>query len=119
MGDQETDIQGGKKVIARAQLENIPRSNRFLIIGGILTGVSGFILWILGLVFRTDRATGMETGDTVPEFVESMVNRSLLIDIGLWTIFITGITLMIYGLKMRFPNPEDIEFEEEWERKGR
>ena len=120
MGDQETDIPGDQKVTAREQLENIPRSNLLLAIGGSLTGVSSVLLSILGQTAEKENQTlVVQTDALIPQLVDHMVNRNLFLDIGLWTILITGIALLICGLKTRFPNPEDIEFEEEWERKGR
>ena len=89
-------------------------SNRFLAIGGILCAIPGFLLWLLPKLARTP-----QDAELITQAIGEYGSRNLGLEIFLWCVLFVGIGCLIYAFKLRFPNPEDIQFEEEWEKKGR
>ena len=89
------------------------RSRRYLFIGTILSILPGLLLWILPKLARSSVET-----DMLSQAFGSYFGRNLGLEVCLWFLLIIGISL-IFGLKLRFPNPEHVQFEEEWEKKGR
>lgn len=90
------------------------RSNRFLAIGGILSVIPSLLLWLLPKLARIPEDT-----KAIAQAVGESGSRNLGLEIFLWCVLLAGIGCLIYAFKLRFPNPEDIQFEEEWEKKGR
>lgn len=90
------------------------RAKKYLAFGGALTALCGLLLWLLPKLAR-------KSSDPNPldQAIGAYSSRNLALEIGLWCLLILGIALLIYGLKLRFPNPEHIQFEEEWKKKGR
>ena len=37
----------------------------------------------------------------------------------LWGLLVVGLIFLICAYKLRVPNPEEIQFEKDWEKKGR
>jgi hypothetical protein len=90
------------------------RSNRFLLAGGILFFVPGILLWLLPKLARTPEEAGL-----LVQAIGQSSGRNLGLELFLWGLLVVGLTLLICGLKLRVPNPEDIQFEKDWEKKGR
>ena len=90
------------------------RSRRYLALGGILTALPGLLLWLLPKLARK-----ASDPDLLNQAIGAYSGRNLALEVSLWALLTLGIALLIYGLKLRFPNPEHIQFEEEWEKKGR
>ena len=90
------------------------RSRRYLFIGTILSTLPGLLLWVLPKLARSSVET-----DMLSQAFSTYSRRNLGLEVCLWFLLITGISLLIFGLKLRFPNPEHVQFEEEWEKKGR
>lgn len=90
------------------------RSRRYLFIGTILSILPGLLLWILPKLARRSIEA-----DMLSQAFGSYSGRNLGLEVCLWFLLIIGISLLIFGLKLRFPNPEHVQFEEEWEKKGR
>ena len=90
------------------------RSNCFLLAGGILFFVPGILLWLLPKLARTPEEAGL-----LVQAIGQSSGRNLGIELFLWGLLVVGLTLLICGLKLRVPNPEDIQFDKDWEKKGR
>ena len=89
-------------------------SRRYLFIGTILSILPGLLLWILPKLARSSVET-----DMLSQAFGTYSGRNLGLEVCLWFLLIIGISLLIFSLKLRFPNPEHVQFEEEWEKKGR
>ena len=90
------------------------RARRYLAIGGLLAVLPGLLLWFLPKLARQSSEP-----DLLHQAIGTYSDRNLALEILLWCLLLLGLALLIYGLKLRFPNPEHVQFEQEWEKKGR
>ena len=90
------------------------RSNRFLLAGGILFSVPGILLGLLPKLARTPEEAGL-----LAQAIGQSSGRNIGVELFLWGLLVVGLAFLIYAYKLRVPNPEDIQFEKDWEKKGR
>ena len=90
------------------------RSKGFLFAGVILFSVPGILLWLLPKLARTPEEAGL-----LNQAIGQSSGRSIGMELFLWGLLVVGLIFLICSYKLRVPNPEEIQFEKDWEKKGR